>query len=55
MAQKEGKIFIEVVCANCGTVVKDGWSYRPAENEKTTMTRVCPTCKMPVKVEFIIN
>jgi len=52
---KEGKIFIEIVCSNCGAVMKDGWTYHPKENEKTVMTKACPVCKMPVTVEYIVN
>jgi transcription initiation factor TFIIIB Brf1 subunit/transcription initiation factor TFIIB len=52
---KEGKIFIEIVCANCGAVIKNGWSWHPKENEKTKWTCSCSVCKMPVEVEFVIN
>ena len=55
MPTKEGKIFIEVVCANCGAVIKNGWAYHPKENEETTWNSACPACKMPVSVKFVIN
>lgn len=55
MSVKEGKIFIEVSCANCGALIKNGWSYHPKESEKTKWAGACPLCKMPIEVEFVIN
>lgn len=55
MAIKEGNIFIEVVCANCRAIIKNGWTYHSSENEKTTWNTSCPICKLPIKVEFTIN
>ncbi len=55
MAAKEGRIFIEISCANCGAVVKNGWSYHPKEDEKTVWTTSCPVCKQPAKIEFTVN
>jgi hypothetical protein len=55
MPVKEGKIFIEIACCNCGAMVKNGWSYHPKENEETKWQASCPVCKMPVEVKFVIN
>lgn len=55
MPGKEGQIFIEVVCPNCGSVMKGGWRYEPKGMEKTEWSRMCPACRMPVKVEFSVN
>ena len=55
MSVKEGKIFIEVSCSNCGAVIKNGWTYHPKENEETTWNSSCPVCKMPISVKFVIN
>lgn len=55
MKNVEGKIFIEIVCCNCGALMKNGWSYKPKEEEKTKWPCSCSVCKMPVTVEFVIN
>jgi hypothetical protein len=55
MPAKEGKIFIELVCPNCGSVMKNGWTFHPKEDEKTPWKPACPVCKQPITVEFVIN
>lgn len=55
MPIKEGKIIIEIVCYNCGAVMKNAWTYKPKENDVTKWNGQCPVCHFPIEVEFKVN